>query len=142
LSGVSITQREDSGPDPKDQLAEFKQYTLASEAAAQGRPDRAVFILSTLIARDPHNLLALRDIGAYSLDLKLYGKARSSLERFVAAAPDDYMGRFELGVANEHLGLYKEAELQLERACKIAPRATQCTHELDAVRGKLGISRR
>jgi arylsulfatase A-like enzyme len=142
LSGVSITQREDSGPDPKDQLAEFKQYTLASEAAAQGRPDRAVFILSTLIARDPHNLLALRDIGAYSLDLKLYGKARSSLERFVAAAPDDYMGRFELGVANEHLGLYKEAELQLERACKIAPRATQCTHELDAVRGKLGSSRR
>lgn len=142
LSGVSTVQREDSGPDPKDRLAEFRQYALASEAAAQGRPDRAISILRSLIARDPHNLLALRDTGAYSLDLKLYEKARFSLERFVAAAPDDYMGRFELGVADEHLGLFKEAELQLQRACKIAPRATQCTHELDVVRGKLARPRR
>jgi arylsulfatase A-like enzyme len=141
LSGVSMAQREDSGPDPKDRLAEFRQYTLASEAAARGRPDRAISILNSIIARDPNNLLALRDIGAYSLDLKLYAKARSALERFIAFAPDDYMGRFELGVTYERLGSFKEAELHLQRACKIAPRATQCTHELNVVRGKMSNTR-
>jgi arylsulfatase A-like enzyme len=136
-SGVSGAPRDDSGADPKDRLAEFKQYNLASEAAAEGRPDRAIAILTAVIARDPHNLLALRDVGAYSLDRKSYAKARASLERFVAAAPDDYMGRFELGVADEHMGLFKEAELQLQHACKTAPHATQCTHELDLVKRKL-----
>jgi arylsulfatase A-like enzyme len=137
LSGVSTEQRDDSGADPKDRLQEFKQYTLASEAAAEGRSDRAISILNAVIARDPHNLLAVRDIGAYSLDRRSYARARSALERFVAAAPDDYMGRLELGIADEHLGLYKDAELQLQRACRIAPRATQCTQELDVVRRKL-----
>jgi arylsulfatase A-like enzyme len=134
LSSGPPVQAESSGADPKDRLAEFREYNLASEAAADGHRDRAISILSGLVARDPHNILALRDIGAYSLDRKSYARARSSFQRFLAIAPNDYMGRFELGVADERLGRFKEAENELQRACRIAPEATQCTHELDLVR--------
>jgi len=128
---------ERSEADPKERLAEFKQYNVASEAASDGHRDRAISILSELVARDPNNLLALRDIGAYSLDRKSYAKARSSFQRFLARAPNDYMGRFELGVADERLGRFKEAENELQRACSIAPEATQCTHELALVRQRI-----
>jgi len=128
---------ERSEADPKERLAEFKQYNVASEAASDGHRDRAISILSELVARDPNNLLALRDIGAYSLDRKSYAKARSSFQRFLARAPNDYMGRFELGVADERLGRFKEAENELQRACSIAPEATKCTHELALVRQRI-----
>ncbi len=123
--------------DPKDRLPEFQLYEKAMNALFDGRTDAAIAILRQILAKDPRNTLARRDLGATYLERRLYSNARAEFEQVIAAAPDDYMTQYELGVADEHLGLLKEARRRLEAACKIAPEAEQCRRELDALRQKM-----
>lgn len=126
-----------SGPDPKDKLAEFQLYERAQLSLYYRRLDEAIALLSRLLANDPNNLLARRDLGSTYLDRKLYAKAQQCLAQVLAASPDDYVAHFELGIADKNLGLMKEALKHLEAACKIAPEAAQCKLELDALRNKM-----
>jgi choline-sulfatase len=125
------------GPDPKDKLAEFQLYERAQLALYDKRLDDAIALLGRLLANDPKNLLARRDLGSAYLDRKLYAKARQCFTQVLAASPDDYVAHFELGIADKNLGLKKEALTQLEAACKIAPEAAQCKVELDELRNKM-----
>jgi tetratricopeptide (TPR) repeat protein len=120
-----------SGADPKDKLAEFQLYEQAQVSLFNRRLDEAIVLLSKLLASDPKNLLARRDLGGAYLDRQLYAKARACFEQVLAAAPDDYVAHFELGIADRNLGLLKEARSHLEAACKIAPDAAQCRAELE-----------
>ena len=123
-----------SGPDPKDKLAEFQLYERAQVSLFDRRLDEAIALLSRLLASDPKNLLARRDLGGAYLDRKLYDKARDSLQQVLAAAPDDYVAHFELGIVDKNLGLLKEARSNMEFACKIAPDAMQCRAELEKMK--------
>jgi len=129
-----------SGADPKDRLAEYRLYENAQIALYNRRLPEAAAILSQLLADDPHNTLARRDLGGTYVEQRLYAKARVCFEQVVAAAPDDYMAQFELGVADKQLGLYPEALIHLQTACKIAPEAQQCQRELESL-GKLSSPR-
>ena len=124
-----------NGADPKDRLGEFRLYEDAQVQLANRRTGEAIRTLRALLARDPGNVLARRDLGAAYLSQGLYGQARESLERVVAAAPDDYMSQYELGLADAHLGRKAEALEHVESACHIAPKAAQCSAELAALRG-------
>jgi arylsulfatase A-like enzyme len=126
-----------SGPDPKDRLPEYRLYEDAQMALYNRRLNEALAILIRLLARDPHNTLARRDLAGTYLDLKEYGKARANLQQVLAVAPDDYVTEFQLGLSDEHLGLMKEAEEHLQAACRIAPEAQQCRRELESVEQKL-----
>jgi arylsulfatase A-like enzyme len=126
-----------SGADPKDRLPEYRLYEDAQMALYNRRLNEALAILIRLLARDPHNALARRDLAGTYLDLKEYGNARANLQQVLAAAPDDYVTEFQLGLSDEHLGLMKEAEEHLQAACRIAPEAQQCRHELESVEQKL-----
>jgi tetratricopeptide (TPR) repeat protein len=97
--------------------------------------DEAIVLLSRLLANDPKNLLARRDLGSTYLDQKMYTKAQECLTQVLAASPNDYVAHFELGIADKDLGLMKEALTHIEAACKIAPDASQCKVELDSLRG-------
>jgi choline-sulfatase len=121
-------------PDPKDRLAEYRLYESAQAALYHKRLERAAAILRRILARDPQNTLARRDLGGTLVEQHLYAKARACFEQVVAVAPDDYMAQFELGIADKHLGLTKEAVEHLQAACKVAPGAEQCRRELDSVR--------
>jgi tetratricopeptide (TPR) repeat protein len=135
LGYVSGGQRTDnSGVDPKDRLAEYRLYEDAQLALYNRRLHRAVAILRALLARDPHNTLARRDLGGTYVDQHQYAKARACFEQVVAAAPDDYMAQFELGIADKQLGLYPEALVHLQAACKVAPEAEQCRRELESLK--------
>jgi arylsulfatase A-like enzyme len=122
-----------SGPDPKDRLPEYHLYEQSMDAVAAGRLHAAVALLLQVLAEDPANTLARRDLGSCYLDLHDDSKARASLERVVADAPDDYASQFGLGLADKHLGLVDEARAHLETACRLAPQAQQCRRELDAL---------
>jgi arylsulfatase A-like enzyme len=126
-----------SGPDPKDRLPEFHLYEDSQLALYYRRLNQALAILIRLLARDPHNTLARRDLAGTYVELKEYGKARANFQQVLAVAPDDYMSQFELGLSDEHLGLLKEAEEHLQAACRIAPRAQQGRRELEAVEQKM-----
>jgi choline-sulfatase len=123
-----------SGADPKDRLAEYRLYEDAQLALYNRRLDQAAAILRKLLAGDPHNTLARRDLGGTYVEQHLYAKARACFEQVVAAAPDDYMAQFELGVADKRLGLYPEALVHLQAACKMAPEAEQCRRELESLK--------
>jgi len=126
-----------SGPDPKDRLPEFRLYEDAQVALYERRLNEAIAILSRLLARDPHNTLARRDLAGAYLELKDYAKARADFQQVLAVAPDDYVTQFQLGISDERLGLLKEAEAHLQAACRIAPEAQQCRRELETVEQKM-----
>ena len=122
-----------TGPDPKDRLPEFRLYEKAQAALYQGRLEEATSMLLQILARDPKNTLARRDLGGCYVERHLWDKARISFERVLEAAPEDYVTHFELGIAEEHLGLLQQAREHLETACRIAPEAEQCRHELQTL---------
>jgi choline-sulfatase len=123
-----------SGADPKDRLREYRLYEDAQLALYNRHPNQATAILRRLLASDPHNTLALRDLGGTYVEQHLYAKARPCFEQVVTAAPDDYMAQFELGITDKQLGLYAEALVHLQAACKIAPEAEQCRRELESLK--------
>jgi choline-sulfatase len=133
LSGGPRPESAGAAPDPKDRLAEYRLYDDAQTALFNRRLDDAVSILRRLLARDPGNTLARRDLGGVYVEQKQYDKARACLERVVAAAPDDYMAQFELGIVYKQLGRKQDALDHLRAACRIAPEAEQCRRELQAV---------
>ena len=126
-----------SGADPKDRLPEFQLYERAMVYLYEHRMHEAIGALRRLLARDPHNTLARRDLGDCYLQQRAYTQARAQFQQVIARAPDDYVSYYELGIADEHLGLWKEAQQHLEKACRLAPGAAQCRKELENVQRKL-----
>jgi tetratricopeptide (TPR) repeat protein len=124
-------------PDPKDKLAEFRLYEDAWVQIYYGRLERGIAKLRQLLAGDPHNLLARRDLGSAYAQKKDYASARSAYRQVLAGAPEDYVAQYEIGIVDERLGLLKEAKEHLETACRIEPESQQSRHELDAVLEKL-----
>ncbi|MFN7992600.1 MAG: sulfatase-like hydrolase/transferase [Bryobacteraceae bacterium] len=133
LSGGPQAGYKGSAADPKDRLAEYKLYESAQTHLYNRRFTDAATTLERLLARDPKNLLARRDLCGTYVEEKQYAKARPCFEAVVAAAPADYMAEFELGITEERLGLRDEAIRHLRVACGIAPEAEQCRHELQSL---------
>jgi len=122
-----------SMPDPKERLPEYRLYDSAQVLLYNRRLEEAAATLRQILARDPQNTLARRDLGGTYVEQHLYGKARDCFERVVTAAPDDYMAQFELGIACKRLGRNEEALQHLQAACKMAPGAEQCRRELEGL---------
>jgi arylsulfatase A-like enzyme len=128
------TRTSDTGPDPKDRLAEYKLYQNAILDLEDRHLAAAAAKLQQVLAQDATNTLARRDLAVCYLDLHNYAKSRASFEQVLKAAPDDYPAQFGLGLVDKHLGLLDEARTHFEAACRIAPHAAQCRRELDALK--------
>ena len=50
-------------PDPKDRLAEYRLYERAQALLYDRRLDEAAAVFRQILARDPGNTLARRDLG-------------------------------------------------------------------------------
>jgi arylsulfatase A-like enzyme len=120
--------------DPKDKLPELLRYEDALNLMAEKRYDSAIAVLRAIVAGDPGNLLARRDLGVALIEKHDYSGAIAQLRQVTAAAGDDYVTRYELGVAQENAGHREEAITQYETACRLAPGAVQCKEALDRVR--------
>ena len=90
-----------------------------------------------LLARDPKNLLARRDLGSAYVETGEYAKARAAFQQVLTMAPDDYVSNYEIGFVEDRLGLLKEAKEHLETACRASPESQQARKELEAVEAKL-----
>jgi tetratricopeptide (TPR) repeat protein len=114
------------GADPKDRLAEFQRYEDAQIALYGGSPDDAAAILRKILAQDPNNTLARRDLGGIYLEQKSGARARTELEKVSAFAPDDYVTQYELSLVLEGLHSQEQAAAHLKLACSLAPDAAPC----------------
>jgi hypothetical protein len=124
--------------DPKDRLPELLRYEDALNRMEEKRYDAAVAILRSILAADPRNLLARRDLGVALIEKQDYAGAIAELHQVAGSAGDDYVTRYELGIAEEGASHFSEAATQFETACRIAPGAAQCKESLERVREKLG----
>jgi arylsulfatase A-like enzyme len=131
------TATEGSGADPKDRLPEFRMYEDAQLQLYYRKMPQAIATLQQILERDPHNLLARRDLGSAYVETGDFAKSRTAFLQVLSVAPDDYMANYEIGVDEENLGLLKEAKAHLEAACRIAPESQQSRHALDVVTKKL-----
>jgi choline-sulfatase len=126
-----------SATDPKDKLPEFLLYEHSQDQLFHHKMMDAMVTFRQLLALDPHNLLARRDLGSAYLEMGNYAKARAAFAQVLTSAPGDYIANFKIGIAEERLGLLKEAKEHLESACRAAPESLQSRKELDAVEAKL-----
>jgi hypothetical protein len=110
-----------SGADPKDKLPEFNQYEDAEIALYKGHLAEAAAILRKIVATDPGNTLARRDLGSVYMEEKQYSRARTELEKVAAVAPDDYVTQYELSLILDHLHLPEQAATHKQLACSAAP---------------------
>ena len=124
-------------PDPKDKLPEFLLYEHSQDQLFHHKLPEAMITFRQLLALDPHNLLARRDLGSGYLELGDYAKARAAFAQVLNSAPGDYIANYKIGIVEEKLGLLKEAREHLENACRAAPESKQSRRELDAVEAKL-----
>lgn len=126
-----------AAPDPKDRLPEYHLYEQALTALYDRRMEEAVATFSQILAQNPHNTLARRDLGDCYLEMRAYAKARTTLEQVAADEPDDYMVQLELGMADEHLGRFAEALQHVQAACKMFPASAQCKKELETIQQEM-----
>jgi len=131
------TNSDRAAPDPKDRLPEYHLYEQALSALYDRRMEEAIATFREILAQNPNNTLARRDLGDCYLEERAYAKARVTLEQVVAAAHDDYMAQLELGIANKHLGRLHEALEHVQAACKMFPESTQCRQELETIQQKM-----
>jgi arylsulfatase A-like enzyme len=136
-AGPRAASQGGSAPDPKDRLPEFRMYEDAQLQLYHRKMTEAIATLRQLLVRDPHNLMARRDLASAYVDTGEYAKARTAFQQVLAVAPDDYMTNYEIGYAEDKLGLLKEAKEHLETACRIAPESQQSRKELEVVQGKM-----
>ncbi len=122
--------------DPKDRLPLLLRYEDALNQMAARRYDAAIATFRAILAADPGNLLARRDLGVALIEHQDFLKAIPELQQVAAASPDDYVTRYELGIANEQAGLPLQAADQFELAARLAPEAAQAREALARVRGK------
>ena len=122
--------------DPKDRLPLLLRYEDAVNLIAARRYDAAITTLRAILATDPGNLLARRDLGIALAEKGDYAKAHAELEQVAAAAKDDYVTRFQLGIACERLGRLTEAADQFEIAARLAPEALPAKQALQRLRAK------
>lgn len=69
---------------------------LARAIGQQGRPKEKVALLRELVAREPENSDAWRELGNGLHQLEAYEPAREALARAVSLAPDDQLAALEL----------------------------------------------
>jgi hypothetical protein len=112
--------------DPKDRLREFNEYEDAQIALYKGHLAEAAAILRKILAADPRNPLARRDLGGIYFEQKQYARARAELEKVAAVAPDDYVTQYQLYLALDQLHLADLAAAHKKMACQIAPDAAVC----------------
>jgi choline-sulfatase len=137
ISAGPKTTSDRAAPDPKDRLPEYHLYEQALTALSDRRMEEAIATFHEILAQNPDNTLARRDLGDCYLEERAYAKARATLEKVVAAAPDDYMAQLELGMAEEHLGHFQQAVEHVQAACKMFPESEQCKKELETIREKM-----
>ncbi len=131
------TTLRDHSDDPKDRLPDFRLYENAQLELYHRKMPQAIATLRQLLAKDPHNLLARRDLASAYIETGNFANARLTFLQVLAVAPEDYMANYEIGIAEDNLKLFKEAKEHLETACRIAPESRQSRRALDTVIAKI-----
>ena len=106
----------ETGPDPKQRIANANLFYEALIQTEKGRYEEAVPLLEEILAKEPQTLSAYLLLGRSYVALKEYQKAIAPLQRVVATTPDNSLAHYELGCALVKTGQWNEAAPQFQAA--------------------------
>jgi arylsulfatase A-like enzyme/Tfp pilus assembly protein PilF len=106
----------DTGPDPKQRIANANLFYEAMIQTEKERYEEAVPLLEELLAKEPRTLSAYLLLGRAYVALKEYQKAIAPLQHVVAATPDNSLAHYELGCALVKTGQWNEAAAHFQAA--------------------------
>jgi arylsulfatase A-like enzyme/Flp pilus assembly protein TadD len=86
LAGRRRASSNDSGPDPKDRIAEYETFEGGLESLYAGRFDAAIAAFRNILLKDPRNLPARGNLGDCYLKA---GRPDAALREWTAALHDD-----------------------------------------------------
>jgi len=117
-------------PDPKDRINELHLYERADTETNRGDLTHAAALLLRVLAADPANTLARRDLGVLYFEKNRPADARACLEKVLAVAPGDYVSQYEIALVYAKLGRPQAALSHMRIACALAPNSERCQDEL------------
>lgn len=83
------------------------------KALTENPPMQGIFMIRSVLEKDPENLLALKQLGILSIRSGQMAKARERFEKLVAIDPQDYEARLLLGMSCKETGLMEQAKTHL-----------------------------
>lgn len=123
-----------SGADPKDKLSELLNYEDAVTLLGKGQTAAAIRGFRSIVAADPNNLLARRDLGVALIEHKQFAQALPELRKVQSASPGDYITLYELGIADEALGNTRQALADYQAAASLAPGSDRAQAAVQRIR--------
>jgi arylsulfatase A-like enzyme/Flp pilus assembly protein TadD len=115
-AGAAVT-----GTDPKDKIATADKTIDASIVLQQGKADRAIAALSSLVATEPSLYLAEYTLGGALAQKGLHAEAVKHLHKAIELQPDSGWAHYRMGASLLKTGDYKTATVHLEIAAGRLP---------------------
>jgi choline-sulfatase len=110
-----------TGTDPKDKIATANKVLEATEAAKQGKSDRAIAALTPILTANPNLYLAQYAVGIALTQKGQYAEAAKHLHQAIELQPDAAWAHYAIGTALLKTGDYKTAAVHLEIAATRLP---------------------
>jgi arylsulfatase A-like enzyme/Tfp pilus assembly protein PilF len=110
-SGAATTV---TGTDPKDKSEAADRVAEAALAFEQGKPDRAVAVLTPLVASEPGLYLAEYTLGAALAQKGQHAEAVKHLHKAIELQPDSAWAHYRMGASLLKTGDFKTAAVHLE----------------------------
>ena len=112
---------DNSGPDPKDRLGEYRRYGRAVMLASAGQLPEAIQEFGKVLKDDPGNVLTRFYLAVCYHRSHQLNEAVQELQATLAEAPDDAQARELLGTIWLEKRDYARAEIEFRRLLTIAP---------------------
>lgn len=110
-----------TGTDPKDKVAIADKVLEAARALDQAKPDRALALLTPLVAAQPGLYLAEYTLGTALAQKGQYAEAARHLHKAIELQPDSAWAHYRMGASLSKTGDYKTAVIHLEIAAGRLP---------------------
>jgi choline-sulfatase len=106
-----------TGTDPKDQISVVNKVLSAKSFNEDGKPERAVAALQSVMEQAGRMYLAQYVVGDAYFEQLQYAKAIDYLHKAIELQPNSAWAHYEMGASLVKTGDYKTAAVHLEIAC-------------------------
>lgn len=128
----------ESGSDPKDRLAEYRQYSRAVELASTGKFSEAIGPFRAVLKEDPNNVLAHFYLAVSYHRLHHFDNAVRQLEETLEFDPSNARAQELLGTIWLEEKNYARAQQRFQELLKIAPADYGANYNLGILAARKG----
>jgi choline-sulfatase len=129
---------DESGPDPKDRLAEYQDYRRAIEFASNGNHSKAIRAFGTVLKDDPNNVLAHFYLAVTYHRVHEFDDAVKQLQETLQLDPGETRAQELLGTIWLEERDYSRAQQSFEHLLELAPEDYGANYNLGVLAARHG----